>query len=51
VRVDRVAVQLQQVLAVAELLEEIEHLAFEAFQMLHRDVKEIAGAAGRVEDA
>ena len=51
VRVDGVAVQLEQVLAVAELLQQIEHLAFQALEVLHGDVEEIAGAAGRVENA
>ena len=31
--------------------EQVEHLAFEALQVLHGDVEEVAGAAGRVEDA
>jgi len=34
----------------AETGEQVQHLAFKPLQMLQSDIKEIAGAAGRVED-
>src|SRR3546814_12282052 len=46
-----VAVELQQVLVVAELGERLHHLAFQPLHQLQGDVEEVAGAAGRVEHA
>ena len=51
VRVDRHALQFEPALRVAELVELVQHLAFEPLQVLERDVEEVADAAGRVEHA
>ena len=51
VRVDGVALHFEQVLAGAEVGERAQHFAFEALHVFERDVEEVAGAAGGVEDA
>ncbi len=51
VRVDGEAVEFEALLRVAELGEGVEDFAFEPLQVFERDVEEIAGAAGGVEDA
>jgi hypothetical protein len=41
----------QAALAVAQLVEQVEHFAFQALHVLQGDIEEVAGAAGRVEHA
>ncbi len=51
VRVDGEAFDFEALLRVAELGEGVEHFAFEPLHVFQRDVEEVAGAAGGVEDA
>ena len=51
VRVDGDAFELEQALRLAEVVQEVEHFAFEALHVFERDVQEVAAAAGRVEHA
>ena len=48
VRIDCMLIHLQKILVLAQALRQIQDLAFQALHMLHGDIKEIAGAAGRV---
>ena len=48
---DRLAVQAEPALRVAQRVELIEHFAFQPLQMFQRHVQEVAAAAGRVEHA
>ena len=51
VRIDGKAFGFELRLAVAELVQLVQHLAFEALQVFQRDVQKVAAAAGRVEHA
>ncbi len=51
VRVDGEALGFEQGLAVADVVQLVEHFAFEALQVFQRDVEEVAAAAGRIEHA
>jgi hypothetical protein len=51
VRVDREAFGFELRLAVADVVQLVEHFAFEALQVFQRDVQKVAAAAGRVEHA
>jgi len=48
VRIDAEAFRLQPALGIAQLVEQVEHFAFQAFQMLQRDVQEVGRTASRV---
>ena len=51
VGIDGFAGHVEEALAFAELVEEIEDFAFDAFEVFEGDVEEVAGPAGGIEDA